>query len=151
MSVALSFIKLFSMPQGGSVSLAALPLLIFALRRGAGPGFTAGFVTGVLRLFLGAYIIHPAQALLDYPLAYAALGFAGFFPHKKYFGVVCALLLNMAAAVLSGVVFFSSYAPQGTNVWLYSTVYNGTTVIPEIAISCFLIYFLWPRLEKIDP
>lgn len=149
MSVALSFVKLFSMPQGGSISLALLPLVVFALKRGAAPGVTAGFATGVLRLFLGAYMVHPVQALLDYPLAYAAAGLAGFFPHRKYLGVLLGLFANMLCAVLSGVVFFGSYAPQGVNVWVYSIVYNGTTAVPEAVICCALVYFLWPRLEKI--
>ena len=67
---------LFQMPQGGSVSLAGLvPLLWFALRRGVKYGVFAGLIYGLIHAFLpGSYIIDPLQGLLDYPLAFAALG-----------------------------------------------------------------------------
>lgn len=150
LSISLSFIKLFAMPQGGSVSLSMLPILIFSLRRGGSFGVTAGAVTGLLHLFLGGYIIHPVQAMLDYPIASAALGMAGFFHGKKYLGITCAILMNMFASVLSGVIFFSAYAPQGMNVWLYSILYNGSVVIPEGIICAILIYFILPRLNNIQ-
>ena len=70
---------LFQMPQGGSVSIAGLvPLLWFALRRGLKWGVFAGFLYGLIHIFLpGSYIIDPVQGLLDYPLAFATLGLAG--------------------------------------------------------------------------
>lgn len=148
LSTALYFIKFFELPQGGSITLTMLPLLIFALRNGGTMGVTVGFVAGILRLFLGAYIIHPAQALLDYPLACAAVGLAGFFPGNIFFGISLAMLTNMFCSVLSGVIFFASYAPAGTNVWLYSIIYNGSVVVPETIICIALMYFIWPRLKK---
>lgn len=148
-SAALSMFRLFTMPQGGSVGLTMLPLLIFALRHGGPAGIMAGFASGILRLFLGAYIVHPVQALLDYPVASAAAGLAGFFPHNMYLGIIVGMLSCLFSNVLSGVVFFSSYAPEGTNVWLYSFFYNGTVVIPEMIIDAVLIRLLWPRLKKI--
>lgn len=148
LSTALYFIKFFELPQGGSITLTMLPLLIFALRNGGTIGVTVGFVAGILRLFLGAYIVHPAQALLDYPLACAAVGLAGFFPRNIYLGISSAMLTNMCCSVLSGVIFFGSYAPEGTNVWLYSIIYNGSVVVPETIICIALIHFIWPRLKK---
>jgi thiamine transporter len=70
---------IYHMPQGGSVTIAGLvPLLWFALRRGLKYGVFAGFMYGLIHAFLpGSYIIHPVQGLLDYPLAFAALGLAG--------------------------------------------------------------------------
>lgn len=149
LSTALSYFKLFTMPQGGSVSLAMLPIFIFALRRGGVYGLLAGAVTGLIHLLLGGYVVHPLQALLDYPMAYAALGLAGFFGTKKIAGITAGALANLACAVASGVIFFSSYAPAGTNVWLYSLAYNASTVLPEAAISAVLVYAVWPRINKI--
>lgn len=150
LSTALYFIKFFHLPQGGSVTLTMLPLLIFALRNGGVLGVTVGFVTGVLRLFLGAYIVHPAQALLDYPLACAAAGLAGFFHHNINLGIIVAMLASLLSYVLSGVIFFASYAPQGMNPWIYSTLYNSSTVLPETIINIILMRFLWPRLKYIS-
>ena len=85
---------LFQMPQGGSVSIAGLvPLLWFALRRGLKWGVFAGFVYGLIHAFLpGSYIIDPMQGLLDYPLAFAALGLAGFFRRIPVIGVVVGIV-----------------------------------------------------------
>ncbi len=149
LSIALSFIKLFTLPQGGSVSLGMLPIIIFALRRGGTSGVFAGLAVGMLKLFLGGYIVHPIQAMLDYPVANALIGIAGYFRANKYFGVGVAALLNLFATVLSGVVFFSEYAPEGMNVWLYSFLYNASVVIPEAVICMALTYFILPRLDKI--
>ncbi len=149
LSTALSYLKLFTMPQGGSVSLAMLPIFVFALRRGGVYGLVAGAVTGLIHLLLGGYVVHPLQALLDYPMAYAALGLSGFFGANKIAGTAVGAMANLACAVASGVIFFSSYAPAGTNVWVYSLVYNASAVIPEAVISTILVYAVWPRINKI--
>ncbi|HAH70060.1 MAG TPA: energy-coupled thiamine transporter ThiT [Synergistaceae bacterium] len=149
LSAALSFVRLFALPQGGSVSLGMLPILIFALRRGGSAGVSAGLAVGMLKLFMGGYVIHPIQALLDYPVANALIGTAGFFRANRYLGAAAASLMNLFASVLSGVVFFSDYAPEGMNVWLYSFLYNASVVIPEAVICIALIYLILPRLDKI--
>jgi len=148
LSIALSYVRLFSLPQGGSVSLSMLPLFIFALRRGGGCGMLAGAVTGLLHLFLGGYVVHPVQALLDYPIASGALGLAGFFQSKKILGIAVGTLCNMMCSVLSGVIFFASYAPKGMNVLLYSLMYNGSVVLTKGVICAVLACLLLPRLEK---
>lgn len=149
LSTAFYFIRFFHLPQGGSITITMLPLLIFALRNGGALGITVGLVAGVLRLFLGAYIVHPIQALLDYPLACAAVGLAGFFRRSINLGIVAAMLTNLFFYVLSGVIFFASYAPASMNPWIYSLLYNGSTVLPETLINVILMHFLWPRLRKI--
>lgn len=149
LSIALSYLRLFSLPQGGSVSLSMLPLFIFALRRGGAFGTLAGVVTGLLHLLLGGYVVHPVQALLDYPIASGLLGTAGFFGGRKAVGITVATLANMASSVLSGVIFFSAYAPKGMNVLEYSLLYNGSVVIPEGIICAVLVYLIYPRLEKL--
>ena len=149
LSVALSMFKLFKMPQGGSVSLTTLPLLVFALRNGCFAGASAGFTAGIIRLFLGAYIVHPLQALLDYPAALAAIGLAGIFQSNIYLGVVTGMAGCLISYALSGVIFFASYAPEGTNALLYSIIYNATFLVPEMLIDIILIRLLWSRLRKI--
>lgn len=148
LSVVLGYFKLFSMPQGGSVNLSFLPLIIFSFRHGPKYGMTTGAVTGLIRLMLGGYIVHPVQALLDYPVANALIGLAGYFPEKKWLGVAVGCFANFAAAVLSGVIFFGSYAPAGTNVWIYSIVYNASSGVPEMLVIMALVYIIMPRLER---
>ncbi len=149
LAIALSYLKLWRMPQGGSVTLENIPLLIFSLRWGIKAGMGAGVVAGIVQLMLGGYVVHPVQALLDYPLAFGALGLAGSVRRPIWVGLSLGSFLRFACHVLSGVVFFGSYAPEGTNVWLYSTIYNGSYMLPNLIIAFILTYLIWPRLKKI--
>lgn len=156
LSVILNFLPLWKMPQGGSVSLEMLPVLIVALRWGTVPGMIAGMVYGFLQLVVGdAYVVHPLQLILDYPLAYLLLGLAGLIPQKKvgrtgYLSLLGAVLLGGLARfishLISGVVFFGQYAPEGQNVWVYSAIYNGSFILPSILVSFLVIIPLYRRI-----
>ena len=61
-------------------------------------------------------------------------------------GVLTAGVARFLFHVLSGVVFFASYAPEGTPVWLYSVIYNGTFLLPGMAIALVLLLGLKKRL-----
>jgi thiamine transporter len=135
---------LFQMPQGGSVSIAGLvPLLWFALRRGLKWGVFAGFVYGLIHAFLpGSFIIHPVQGLLDYPLAFAALGLAGFFRRIPFLGVAVGIVGRFICSFIAGVIFFTFFSLPGI---ISSAVYNGTYLIPEFVITSIVIYLLLKR------
>lgn len=150
LALALSYLRLWRMPQGGSITLENVPLLIFALRWGFKAGFGAGAVAGILQLILGGYVVHPVQALLDYPLAFAVLSFAALVKRPMWAGLVLGSGARFVCHVLSGVVFFASYAPEGTNVWLYSSIYNGSFMLPSLVLSIAAVYILWPRLKTIE-
>ncbi|MBD5584527.1 MAG: hypothetical protein HDQ88_05550 [Clostridia bacterium] len=142
-SFALSYIKLWSMPQGGSLTLASLlPLMLYAYMFGVRKGVLAGAVYGVLQAVQNPWLIHPAQFLLDYPVAFGAIGLAGMFAKIKKLeklpqvqfalGAIVASALRFFAHVLSGVYAFSEYSTLD-NVWVYSLGYNAF-VFPDIAI-----------------
>lgn len=139
MSFALSYIKLWDMPQGGSVTLVSfLPIMLFSYLFGTKRGVFVGFAYGVLQAVQDPWIIHPAQFLLDYPVAFACAGLAGLLrPVKKLgnlaqaqfgIGALIAGTMRFACHVLSGVFAFESYA-SGQNVWLYSLAYNSYVFI----------------------
>ena len=162
LAVILNFLPLWKMPQGGSVSLEMLPILIIALRWGFKEGLLAGFVYGLLQLAFNPYIIHPVQLILDYPLPYMLLGVAGIFKEqvKKHkdkkiniyiiLAVISGGLLRFVTHVLSGVVFFSQYAPEGTNVWIYSTIYNGSYLLPSLIVCYVVIAILKNKILFIE-
>jgi thiamine transporter len=135
---------IYEMPQGGSVTIAGLvPLLWFALRRGAKYGVFAGFVYGLIHAFLpGAYIIHPVQGLLDYPLAFAALGLAGVFKKIPIVGVAIGIVGRFFCSFAAGIIFFTTASIDGI---IASAVYNGTYLIPEFGITAIVIYILLKR------
>ncbi|MGE5584784.1 MAG: energy-coupled thiamine transporter ThiT [Bacillota bacterium] len=142
LAAVLSIIRVFRMPQGGSISLEMVPIFYVALRRGAGTGILAGLVLGMVKLVLEPYVVHPLQFLMDYPLAFAALGLAGFFSRVPLAGVLVGGAGRFLLHVLSGVVFFSSYAPEGSSVWVYSLTYNATYMVPEVVIAMVVMVFL---------
>lgn len=146
----LNAIPLFQMPQGGSVTLAStLPIIIMAYAYGPEVGMLTGFLFGVVNLFLGPFIIHPLQTLLDYPLPFMFVGIAGFFKNR-YVGTIMGQLLRLLMHVLSGVIFFASYAPEGQQeglgLWLYSIGYNGSFVAVELLILLVILAVVpWNR------
>lgn len=143
-SFALSYIKFFQMPQGGSITLVSLlPLMIYSYMFGVKKGVAAGAVYGVLQAVQDPFIIHPAQFFLDYPIAFAAAGLAGVFARLKQLdklpqvqfalGAVAATVLRFASHVLAGVFAFSEYSTLD-NVWAYSMAYNSFVFV-DIAIT----------------
>ena len=146
-SYALSFIKIFSMPQGGSITPASmLPLLIFAYYFGWKKGLIVGIIYSILQIMQSPQIFHPLQVLLDYPLAFSSFFVAGFFRRlgKGGFFIGTGLygILRFLCHFLSGAIFFGVWAPEGMNVWLHSFVYNSTVLI-ELALTLALAIFLF--------
>jgi thiamine transporter len=152
-ALLLSFLRLFRMPQGGSVSLEMLPIFLLAFRHGGKMGMLGGAMLGFLKLLLSPYIIHPIQLLLDYPVPFLVLGVAGFGLLRQYrlLGVATGALLRYVTHVVAGVVFFAEYAPEGTPVLLYSAGYNASYLIPEAVITAVIIVLLGRRREIFEP
>ena len=153
MAWVLSQVKIFQMPMGGSVTAGSMvPLLIFAYRWGGLRGMMVCALYGVLDFTLGAkYSFHPVSLIFDYPVAFGFMGVAGFFGRKPaglVLGTVVALMGRFLCHVLSGVVVFASYAPEGQSPLLYSILYNGSYLLPELVIS-FVLVFLVVRYAKL--
>jgi thiamine transporter len=135
---------IYHMPQGGSVTIAGLvPLIWFALRRGPKYGVFAGSIYGIIHAFLpGAYIMHPLQGFLDYPLAFAALGLAGAFKKWPVVGIAVGIVGRFLCSFVAGIVFFTSFSIDGV---VGSAIYNGFYLIPEFIITAIVIYILLKR------
>jgi thiamine transporter len=110
--------------------------MLFAYVYGPKKGVLVGFVYGLLQAIQDPYIIHPAQFLLDYPVAFSMIGFTGVFANVKALdklpqvkfacGAIVAVALRFFAHVLSGVFAFNAYAlDAGQNAWIYSLAYNS--------------------------
>lgn len=163
-SFVLDKLVLFTMPQGGSVTLSMLPIVIMAFRWGFGGGMLTGFISGLLQLITGGYVLNAIQASLDYFVAYTLVGLAavtlGWLLRSKangnkgqmiaaiVVGTVIGGLLRYAIHFIGGMVFFAQYAGDQP-VWLYSLVYNGAYMIPSIILSAIVAALLLtsaPRL-----
>lgn len=138
-----SYIKVFEMPMGGSVTLLSM-LFITLIGYWYGPkyGLVTGAAYGMLQFIIDPYMLSLPQMLLDYPLAFGALGLSGFFSNKKYglqVGYVVGVAGRFICSLLSGVIFFASYAPEGMNPWVYSALYQGSYLATEGIITLIII------------
>jgi thiamine transporter len=143
LATVLGQIKVFSMPQGGSVTLfSILPIVVCGYLLGTRRGVMAGFCVGLINLIFGPYVIHPVQLLLDYPVAFGALGLSGLTSNMKNGltkGYILGIIGRYICAVLSGVIFFGEYAPEGFNAWTWSLWYNLTYLAAEGIITLIVI------------
>ena len=151
-SFVLSYVRLFRMPQGGSITPATmLTVMMFAYAFGFGPGLVCSMAYGVLQMFQDMYIVGWVQATLDYVLAFGSLALVALFrgwksPLNFSVGVVVAGIVRVFFHVLSGVVYFAEYAPEGMNPLVYSLVYNLSSVGVD-ALICAVIAFI-PGVRK---
>jgi len=139
-------IKLPSLPNGGSVTLfSMLVMCLIGYWFGPVAGIIAGLAYGILQFITGPYVVHPAQVLLDYPLAFGALGFSGFF-YKKKNGLILGYLAGTFGRFLfheiSGFIFYTTYVDtfKGNVAALWaSTAYNLSYILPEVIITLVLL------------
>ena len=154
----LGYIKLFELPQGGSVGIGMLPIFIYCARWGFGPGMLASFAYSVLQLLLdGAYAWGWQSIIGDYILAFTVLGFAGLF-HKQKYGFFIGSAVGRAARFivhyLTGVLVWGEYMPETffgmtmTTPWFYSALYNGSYMALDLVMCLLIGWLLWKPLGK---
>lgn len=135
LSFALSYARLFRLPQGGSVTFASLlPLMVYCCMFGTRRGLIVCTIYGVMQALQDPYIIHPMQFLLDYPLAFGLIGISGIFMEKGVFkgkkivafllGGIVAVVLRYLCHVCSGAFAFAAYTDFSACL-VYSLGYNS--------------------------
>lgn len=169
LSFALSYIKLWDMPAGGSVTLVSLlPVMLFSYIYGTKKGLLVGFLYGILQAVQDPWLIHPAQFLLDYPIAFSMVCFAGTLtdlnllnniPQVK-FAISAAIggALRFFSHVLSGVFAFgaNAVADGATDFWAYSLAYNSVLFIDIalVIVAGFIIFSSKSfnrQIERLNP
>lgn len=161
LATILSYIKVFNLPQGGSITLEMLPLVIMAMRHGTKWGCATGFTSGLLQMIMGFENVLYCNTLLsqfgcimlDYLLASAVLGLAPLFAGKKttaglVTGTVIAGILRFVCNFLSGWLLWGSYAWEGWSAWAYSLAYNGSYMVPNIIIAAIIMGLLSKPMGK---
>jgi thiamine transporter len=151
--------------NGGSISIAMLPIFVVAFRRGLKNGLIAGLLLGGLQILVTrTYFLVPLQFFLDYIAAFIVIGFAGLFPKAiskpihLVLGIAVATFARLLAASWAGIAYWSEYIPDGIAdidrvfgtafsstlitptlmTWVGSFVYNAAYLIPS-AILCIII------------
>jgi thiamine transporter len=143
LATALSLIVVYTLPQGGSITAASMvPILWLALRRGPKVGVAAGVLYGLIQLALLPYVVDPVQLLLDYPLAFGVLGLAGLFKKYPVAGAAVGISGRFVMHFVAGVIYWAPIEAPTLNPFVYSVVYNGSYLVPELVISGFVLYLL---------
>ena len=155
LATILSFLQVVKFPWGGAITvLSMLPIVLFSLRYGVKYGLGVAFVYSLIQFVQGmadgifGWGLTPVALIacifIDYIFAFTVLGIAGVFGNKKMFsiigGVVVALLGRFLCHFISGVLIFNSFGELWSgfatdNSWLYSLVYNGAYMLPEIIFT----------------
>ena len=158
----LSSIVFASLPQGGSVTLAMFPLLLYVHRWGVGRGALVCFAYGTLDMLLGGgYAWGWQSILLDYLVAYTALAVGGFFRGKDW-GIFPTVALGCLGRFvvhhISGITMYRIIEPTGieglewmgvfTNPHIYSLVYNGAYMLPNTVIALAIAGALFVPMRK---
>ena len=150
LAVVCSMIKVMEMPMGGSITLFSM-LFIVLLAYWYGPyvGVMTAVAYGLVQFVVEPIFYTVPQMLFDYPLAFGALGFAGFLNKKKW-GLQIGYLVGVAGrfvfATISGVLFFGAYAPEGMHPLLYSLAYQASYIAPEAVLTLMILSI--PQVAK---
>jgi thiamine transporter len=163
LSAVLYSIRIFTLPYGGSITLASMvPVMWLSIRRGIRVGVIAGAIFGGIALlidvlYLGAssVVATPVQAVFEYPVAFGLIGLSGMLTgvfHKKTVGLALAgaglsVFLRFWVHYFAGVfVWYYVYAfPPGYGQWIWPAVYNGSFLIVEYIISAVVLAILVKR------
>ena len=105
-------------------------------------GLFSATVYGLVQFVFEPYIFHPAQVILDYPLAFGLMGLAGFFQEHPFVGATIGITGRFLAHFLSGIIFFANFAPEGMHPAIYSAFYNGGYILVELVLSLYILYVL---------
>lgn len=147
----LNQITLFRMPQGGSVTpFSMLFIVLVGYLFGPKQGVLAGVVFGLLDLLMKPYVIHPVQLILDYPLAFGALGLGAMLRNQNH-GLIKTYLLGILGrfivSSISGIIFFLDTT---NGVWaglIVAIGYNFTYIAAEGLLTVLILFV--PQLNKV--
>ena len=161
LAVVLSYIKFFSLPFDGSITLfSMLPICLISIKYGISWGLGTAFCYSWFQILQGGVFgwgLTPtmliASLFLDYILAFSVLGLAGIFRKKGYLGmlagVVMVCALRFLVHFLAGVILwanldqFVAFGQEWINrPVLYSICYNGAYMLPELVFTVAAVMIL---------
>ncbi|MEA4965881.1 MAG: energy-coupled thiamine transporter ThiT [Oscillospiraceae bacterium] len=155
---ALSYLKLFELPQGGSITVGMLPIFVYCVRWGFGPGMLVSFAYAVLQLLLdGAYAWGWQSMVGDYLLAFAVLGLAGLFWKRKggfFLGASVGCAARFLVHYVVGATIWAAYMPDTffgmtmTTPWFYSALYNGSYMVVDWALIVVIGLLLQKPMKR---
>ena len=158
LGLVLNLLPIFRLPNGGSIDLGMIPILLFALRWGLGLGSLEGFLFGLLQIFIEGAVAWGWQSLLlDFLVAFTPLGLAGLFKGKGkgiFAGILLACFARFIVHYISGVTIYAILMPTELfnitwlNKWTYSLAYNGSYMLIDTILCIVVFALLYKPLYK---
>ena len=150
-----AFSMIPNQPQGGSITLDLLPIILVSYLMGSGYGLLVGIMCTMIQFALGmASYWGPWSVVLDYLVPISIVGASSVFKNvefkntKIYTGIIITMILKFISHFLSGAWLFAEYAPEGMNVCVYSFGYNIIYCLPTLIICYIGFAYVYPRLKK---
>ncbi len=141
-----SYIKIFNMPWGGSVTLCSMLFIVLVANwYGVGTGLFVGLAYGILQFIQEPYVLSFFQVCCDYIFAFAALGLAGVFAKSKHGllkGYILAVVARGAFHALGGYLYWMDYMPDNfpkSLTAVYPILYNYSYLLVEGVITVIVI------------
>lgn len=144
----LSLLPLYRLPWGGSIDFAMLPVLLFCVRWGFGPGMVVSSAHAIFQILFELHSAISWESIIgDFLLAYAVLGVAGLFKGRFVPAAIVACFLRFLIHYVVGATIWAEYMPETffgmtmTTPWFYSVLYNGAYMLPDLVLI-LAVYFL---------
>lgn len=169
LAFVLSFVKIIELPFEGSVTLfSMLPICIISVKYGIKWGLGTAFCYSWLQILQGGVfscgltpVMLIGSLLLDYIVAFTAIGLAGIFRDNGRWGIclgtVLACILRFLSHFAAGFILWAKleqFVAFGKE-WvgrpvLYSLCYNGIYMLPELIMTtaAILILTALPQIKK---
>ena len=146
LAIVTSYIKVFQMPWGGSVTLCSMLFIVLVANwYGVQTGVMVGLAYGILQFLQEPYVLSFFQVCCDYIFAFAALGVAGFFANKNkglLKGYIVAILARGAFHALGGYLYWMDYMPDNfpkSLTAIYPIAYNYSYILAEGIVTVIII------------
>ena len=141
MAEILSLLPFYRFPWGGSIDIAMLPIILYCVRWGFGPGMVAATAHAVIQTLLEGGIAIGWQSIIgDFLIAYMVLGLAGCFRGRFCIATVVACTARFLVHYVVGATVWAEYMPENffgmtmTTPWFYSALYNGAYMVPDMVL-----------------
>ena len=163
-AMALSYIPDFA--SWFTPSFGAVPVVLFALRRGPKYGTLAGLIWGLLHFILGkVWYLALSQVIIEYIITFVSMGLAGFLsaPFQNALskdnkgraliystiGATLAVFVRYFWHYVAGFIFWGRYAPKGMSPYLYSLSVNGTAGLLTLVFVILALAIIIPTQGKL--
>lgn len=137
-----SFIPFLKMPNGGSIGISTVVLLVCSYHLGWKKAMISGVVSVLIQFVTGPmYMSNLLGFFLDYLFAFSIYGIASLFPNIGYFytGVLITNFLRFVSHTIGGVLVWE------TTLW-GSIIYNAPYMIATCIVGLILVPLIVQRL-----